>query len=88
MERKETIVVGAGPAGMAAAVQLCEMGFRDVLIIEKESGPGGVLRQCIHPGFGLTRFGKNLTGPEYKALEKKDCMDRERSCASTQLLWI
>lgn len=71
MERKETIVVGAGPAGMAAAVQLCEMGFRDVLIIEKESGPGGVLRQCIHPGFGLTRFGKNLTGPEYKALDEE-----------------
>ncbi|MDO4482661.1 MAG: FAD-dependent oxidoreductase [Bacillota bacterium] len=68
MERKEIVIVGAGPAGMAAAVKLCDMGFRDLVIIEKESRPGGVLNQCIHPGFGLVRFGKNLTGPEYKAL--------------------
>ncbi|MBE6020575.1 MAG: DUF1667 domain-containing protein [Clostridiales bacterium] len=71
MERKEVIVVGAGPAGMSAAVKLCDMGFTDILVIEKEASPGGVLRQCIHPGFGLTRFGKNLTGPEYKAVDEK-----------------
>lgn len=68
MEKKEIVIVGAGPAGMAAAVKLCEMGFRDLAVIEKESRPGGVLNQCIHPGFGLERFGKNYTGPEYRAI--------------------
>ena len=71
MVHKEVIIIGAGPAGMAAAVKLSELGFRDVLILEKEERPGGVLRQCIHPGFGLIRFGKNLTGPEY-SLEYED----------------
>ena len=65
MINREIIIIGAGPAGMAAAVKMNELGFRDVLILEKEDSPGGVLRQCIHPGFGLIRFGKNLTGPEY-----------------------
>ncbi len=65
MTHKEIIIIGAGPAGMAAAVQLESMGFRDLLVLEKEGQPGGVLRQCIHPGFGLIRFGRNLTGPEY-----------------------
>ena len=50
---------------MAAAVKLDELAFRDVLLLEKEERTGGVLRQCIHPGFGLIKFGKNYTGPEY-----------------------
>ena len=65
MDNREVIIIGAGPAGMAAAVKLNELSFRDVLILEKEAIPGGILRQCIHPGFGLIRLGKNLTGPEY-----------------------
>ncbi|MBR6503415.1 MAG: NAD(P)-binding protein, partial [Firmicutes bacterium] len=47
MIKNEVIIIGAGPAGMAAAVKLNELGFRDVLILEKEDSPGGVLRQCI-----------------------------------------
>lgn len=65
MEKREVIIVGGGPAGMAAAVKLSDLAFRDVLILEKEERTGGVLRQCIHPGFGLIKFGKNYTGPEY-----------------------
>lgn len=71
MERRQIVITGAGPAGMAAAIKLKELGFKDVLVLEKESQPGGVLRQCIHHGFGLIKFGKNYTGPEYKALYEK-----------------
>ena len=74
MIRREVIIIGAGPAGMAAAVKLESMGFRDLLVLEKEEQPGGVLRQCIHPGFGLIRFGRNLTGPEY-SLEYRNRME-------------
>lgn len=71
MEKREIIIIGGGPAGMAAALKLEEMSFRDVMILEKENDTGGVLRQCIHPGFGLIKFGKNHTGPEYKAVYEK-----------------
>ena len=59
------IIIGGGPAGMAAAVALKEKGVGDLLILERESRLGGILNQCIHDGFGLTRFGKNISGPEY-----------------------
>lgn len=62
---KELVIVGGGPAGMAAAVAAHEEGLSDILIIEREDSLGGILRQCIHNGFGLHRFGEELTGPEY-----------------------
>lgn len=65
MEKKEAVIVGGGPAGLAAAVKLYKRGIRDILIIEREKHMGGILRQCIHDGFGLTRFGVTLSGPEY-----------------------
>ncbi|MBQ7595330.1 MAG: FAD-dependent oxidoreductase [Clostridia bacterium] len=58
-------VVGAGPAGLAAAAAAKEQGAEKVMIIERDNAPGGILQQCIHPGFGLTRFNEELTGPEY-----------------------
>ncbi|MBQ7595450.1 MAG: FAD-dependent oxidoreductase [Clostridia bacterium] len=58
-------VVGGGPAGLAAAVAAKEQGAERVMIIERDNAPGGILQQCIHPGFGLTRFNEELTGPEY-----------------------
>ena len=58
-------VIGGGPAGMAAAIAATEAGVRDVLIIERDSSLGGILRQCIHGGFGLHTFGEELSGPEY-----------------------
>ena len=61
----DLVIVGGGPAGMAAAVAAHEAGLRDILILERDNALGGILRQCIHNGFGLHRFGEELTGPEY-----------------------
>ena len=61
----QVIVVGGGPAGLASAISAYDNGARDVLIIERENRLGGILNQCIHNGFGLSRFKTSLTGPEY-----------------------
>lgn len=58
-------VIGAGPAGLAAAVRARESGLERVAVVERAERPGGVLLQCIHTGFGLQYFGQDLTGPEY-----------------------
>ena len=63
--KKDLVIIGGGPAGMAAAVSAYEAGIRDILILERDNALGGILRQCIHNGFGLHRFGEELTGPEY-----------------------
>ena len=60
----DVVVIGGGPAGMAAALAAHKAGAR-VAIVEREQHLGGILRQCIHPGFGLTHFKQELTGPEY-----------------------
>ena len=65
MMHKQAVIVGGGPAGLAAALRLKEKGVTDILILERERLLGGILRQCIHDGFGLTRFGESLSGPEY-----------------------
>ena len=65
MERHELIVIGGGPAGLAAATAARKAGVEDVLILEREDCLGGILNQCIHNGFGLHRFKEELTGPEY-----------------------
>lgn len=65
MMRHQAVIIGGGPAGLAAALRLFEKGVRDILILERENHMGGILRQCIHDGFGLTRFGESLSGPEY-----------------------
>ena len=65
MIQKDVIIVGGGPAGLAAAVELHKKGITDILILEREKHLGGILRQCIHDGFGLTRFKTTLSGPEY-----------------------
>ncbi len=59
------LIVGGGPAGLAAAVSAYDMGERDILILEREDRLGGILNQCIHNGFGLHTFKEELTGPEY-----------------------
>lgn len=60
----DVVVIGGGPAGMAAALAAHKTGAR-VAIVEREQHLGGILRQCIHPGFGLSHFKQELTGPEY-----------------------
>jgi NADPH-dependent 2,4-dienoyl-CoA reductase/sulfur reductase-like enzyme len=64
MQRCDVAVLGAGPAGLAAALAAKAQGA-GALLIEREDRPGGILKQCIHDGFGLIRFGEKLTGPEY-----------------------
>ncbi|MBO5643462.1 MAG: FAD-dependent oxidoreductase [Kiritimatiellae bacterium] len=61
----DVLVVGAGPAGLAAACEAKDAGAKEVLVIERDDAPGGILQQCIHNGFGLHRFKEELTGPEY-----------------------
>ena len=65
MKNIDVVIIGGGPAGLAAAIELYKKGVTDILILEREKKPGGILRQCIHDGFGLTRFGETLSGPEY-----------------------
>lgn len=65
MEQIDALIVGGGPAGLAAAAELHKRGIRKMLLIEREACLGGILRQCIHDGFGLTRFQTALSGPEY-----------------------
>ncbi len=65
--QKKLVIIGGGPAGLAAAIEACRRGIasEDILIIERDSELGGILNQCIHAGFGLHTFGEELTGPEY-----------------------
>lgn len=65
MINKDLIIVGGGPAGLAAAIEAKKMGIDDVLVLEREPMAGGILNQCIHDGFGLVKFKEALTGPEY-----------------------
>jgi len=65
MKERELVIVGGGPAGMAAALAARAAGVKDVLLLERDQYLGGILNQCIHPGFGLHYFKTELTGPEY-----------------------
>ena len=65
MREHELVIIGGGPAGLAAAIAAKQSGVDDILIIEREKELGGILNQCIHNGFGLHTFQEELTGPEY-----------------------
>ena len=65
--KKDIVIIGAGPAGLAAAIAAKEAGVDELVVLEREDKAGGILRQCIHNGFGLHRFGEEMTGPEYAA---------------------
>ena len=64
-EKREVVIVGGGPAGLAAAVSAKRNGIDSILILERDKELGGILNQCIHNGFGLHTFKEELTGPEY-----------------------
>ena len=65
--KKDLVIIGGGPAGLAAAIAAREAGVEDLLIVERDARLGGILNQCIHNGFGLHTFKEELTGPEYAA---------------------
>ena len=65
MRKTDILIIGGGPAGLAAAIGAYEAGARDILILDREEHLGGILKQCIHNGFGLHTFQEELTGPEY-----------------------
>jgi NADPH-dependent 2,4-dienoyl-CoA reductase/sulfur reductase-like enzyme len=65
MKQYDVVVIGAGPAGLAAACEAYQNGAGKILVVERDKEPGGILNQCIHNGFGLHYFKEELTGPEY-----------------------
>lgn len=67
MKHVDLVIIGGGPAGLAAAIEARRHGVEDLLILERDSELGGILNQCIHNGFGLHTFREELTGPEYAA---------------------
>ncbi len=76
MMHYDVCVLGGGPAGLAAAVSAADNGAK-TLIIEREAKLGGILKQCIHDGFGIVRFGERLTGPEYAGRFIKEMVKRD-----------
>lgn len=87
MENIDVLIIGAGPAGLAAAIAAKQAGIENLLVLEREQQPGGILRQCIHNGFGLHRFGEELTGPEYaqRDIDRAEELGIKVQCATTVL---
>jgi len=79
MKQHAIVIVGGGPAGMAAAVAAYDRGVTDVVILDREPRLGGILQQCIHNGFGLHKLGRELTGPEYADVYARQVAERNIS---------
>ena len=86
MEKVQIAVIGGGPAGLAAAIAARKAGVRDVLILERDSEPGGILNQCIHNGFGLHTFREELTGPEYADRFIREAQDLQIPCRTDTMV--
>lgn len=87
--RAELLIVGAGAAGMTAALSAWASGCRDILLVDRRETPGGILPQCLHEGFGLTRYGAELTGPEYaQRIARRLEQTRVRLALGTEVLTV
>jgi len=77
MPDPDILIIGSGPAGLAAAIEARKAGVENLLVVERDERPGGILPQCIHSGFGLHIFGEELTGPEYieRFIEEAERLD-------------
>lgn len=84
--KKQLVIVGGGPAGMAAAVSAYDSGIRDMVILERDTALGGILQQCIHNGFGLHRFGEELSGPEYAWRYEQMVRERNIECMTNTMV--
>lgn len=80
MIKRNIVIIGGGPAGLAAAVSAYDAGEKDILVIERDDHLGGILNQCIHNGFGLHTFKEELTGPEYAARFISQVRERGIEC--------
>ena len=88
MSRGQIAIIGGGPAGLAAALAASAAGAEDIVLIERDREPGGILNQCIHDGFGNLIFGESLTGPEYaqRFIEELRRHSRIKVLAGTMVL--
>lgn len=85
-QKKDLVIIGGGPAGLAAAVSARDAGVEDILILERDERLGGILNQCIHNGFGLHTFKEELTGPEYAARYIAQVTERQIPCLTNTIV--